>query len=570
MTDAANVVASVGDSGSPPLPDTAQPSPPPPSTHADDGENDNEEDEEEEGEEDEEEEEEDAEGDDDDEEEAVDEDGEPDYIWLSPAEFNDPNLPYLLGAPANPNSTRTHSRRQKSTESLFPHLSDTLYRCKEYPHGIYINSYGQLCPDDKRSGLYQIDERAAENDTADDVLAQAEDAVAAKEAGLEEDEDDDDDDDDAEEEDKDNDDAPPDARDVTWVEAENKIRDKKGLKRKKVVPDEDEDDYKPESGDEDDDEEDDKGSEEGDAEQMETDDEFKDEELEGTDDDHEWDPSADRKEHDHTQKKKKKAKTEGGDPADDEDEAEDDDEDDEDDRDSQGRPLPQEADEYEVEAPAEKKKEPKVVLTPEQQKEAFLKSMKAAEESQAQMNKAADLRQRQRIQDQKNLRLLENWSEEWKKIRGKIFREEKASEPDPELRKKIKNTSITMTFEAHILSQTDPGCDFVFRKPVVRPKKGETGPKPTPLPPIAAKFDCTTSEVICDVCARRFSQMMGLYRHLAEHFMEFKIRAELEAAARKLATTSSSVSVALPPLPPALLPSAAFPAPVVSVVTNAV
>lgn len=505
------------------------PVPKPDDEEVDDNEKDKEE---EDGEGDDYEEEEEDGDDDDDEEEAVDEEGEPDYIWLSPAEFNDPNLPYLLGAPANPKSTRTHSRRQKSAESLFPHLSDTLYRCKEYPHGIYVNSFGQLCPDDKRSGLYQIDERAAENDKADDALERAEDAVAAQEAGLEEEDDDDDDD---EEEDKDNDDAPPDARDVTWVDAENKIRAKKGLKRKKVVPDEDEDDYQPESGEEE--EDDDKPSEEGDAEEMETDDEFQDEELEGTDDDHEWDPAADKKEHDHGAKKKK-AKTADDEDAEEDDEDEDDD-DEEEDRDSQGRPLPREADEYEPAEPKKKDpKEPKVVLTAEQQKEAFLKSMKAAEESQDQMNKAADLRQRQRIQDQKNLRLLENWSEEWKKIRGKIFREEKASETDPELRKKIKNTSITMTFEAHILSKTDPGCDFVFRKPVLRPKKGEVGPKPVPLPPIAATFDCTTSEVICGLCTRRFSQMMGLYRHLAEHFMELKIRAELKAATPAAPTSS--------------------------------
>lgn len=471
-----------------------------------------------------------------DEEEAVDEDGEPDYIWLSPAEFNDPNLPYLLGAPANPNSTRTHSRRQKSADSLFPHLSDTLYRCKEYPHGVFINSYGQLCPDDKRSGLYQIDERAAEKDQADDELAQAEDAVEAEEE-------EDDEEDDVEDEDKDNDDAPPDARDVTWVKAENAIRAKKGLKRKKVVPDDDEDDYKPESGDDEDEDDDDKASE-GEADEVDTDEEFQDEELAGTDEDHEWDPQADRKEHEHGGPSRKKAK--GSEEGSDDDE---DSDDDDDDKDSHGQPLPKEADEYEVDEPGTKTaatKEPKPELTPEQRKEAYLKAMQSAEERQAQLNKVTEQRQRQRIQDQKNLRLLENWSEEWKKIRSKIFREEKAAESDPEKRKKIKNTSINMTFEAHILSKDDPGCDFVFRKPVVRPKKGESGPKPVSLPALTASFDCQTSEVICGQCAGRFSHMPTLYRHLAEHFVEARMLAALQQATASAATAPAPVALGLP------------------------
>lgn len=457
--------------------------------------------------------EEDAEDDEEEEEEEGEEGGEePEYIWLSSAEFHDPGLPYLFGAPVNALSTRTHSRRQKTAQSIFPHLADTLYRCKEYPHGIFIDSFGQLCPEDKRSGLYQIDERAAEDDEADEEMAKLEDTVAAKEAGLEEEEDDDHD-----PEDCDNDDAPPDARDVTWVKAENALRDKKGLKRKKVVPveDDDDEDYRPESGaDEDDEDEDDAEA----GAELNTDDEFKDDELEGTEEDDEWEPKSEADEP--SSKKSKKLKESNSD-----DEAHDDKEDED-----------ESENEYEAEGPSPKStRAPKVELTPEQRKAAYLQTMKDAETQQDNFNKISALRQQQRIHEQKHLRLLEQWSEDWKTIRTKVFREEKAVEKDLEKRKKIKNTSIQMAFEAHILSKDDPGCDFTFRKPVARAKKGEvqTGPKPVVLPPLTAAFDCATSEVVCGRCALRFAHMRPLYQHLSEHFVELKLLATLSAPAKE-------------------------------------
>lgn len=68
--------------------------------------------------------------------------------YLSSQEFY-VELPVLF------NSTR---RRKKDKYSLYPQLANKIYRCKEYPHGIYINSYGELREDDPRTGMYQIDD----------------------------------------------------------------------------------------------------------------------------------------------------------------------------------------------------------------------------------------------------------------------------------------------------------------------------------------------------------------------------------------------------------------------------
>jgi len=55
-------------------------------------------------------------------------------------------LPYLFNS---------SSRRKKDMNSLFPHLSNQIYRCREFPHGIYINEYGELCPQDQRTGIFK-------------------------------------------------------------------------------------------------------------------------------------------------------------------------------------------------------------------------------------------------------------------------------------------------------------------------------------------------------------------------------------------------------------------------------
>jgi hypothetical protein len=66
-------------------------------------------------------------------------------IWL---EGEDECLPVLL------NST---SRRKKTIDNYIApeHLRKSIYRCKEFPGGVYINRYGEICPEDRRSGIYK-------------------------------------------------------------------------------------------------------------------------------------------------------------------------------------------------------------------------------------------------------------------------------------------------------------------------------------------------------------------------------------------------------------------------------
>ncbi len=110
-------------------------------------------------------------------------------VWLSAEDFCEEDLPWLL------NST---ARRKKTLDSLFPHLRGQIYRCKEFPHGVYINDFGEVCPDHPNSGIYQCfpaeaDEvEAAENmetededndnqfDTDDEYWKEEEDKVLAK------------------------------------------------------------------------------------------------------------------------------------------------------------------------------------------------------------------------------------------------------------------------------------------------------------------------------------------------------------------------------------------------------
>lgn len=82
----------------------------------------------------------------------LDDDGsdfEVETVFLPGREFTEERvrrLPILL------NGTK---RRRKTLQSLFLHLADTVYRCQEFPHGVYINRYGEVLPEDKRSGIYQ-------------------------------------------------------------------------------------------------------------------------------------------------------------------------------------------------------------------------------------------------------------------------------------------------------------------------------------------------------------------------------------------------------------------------------
>ncbi len=78
-------------------------------------------------------------------------------IILSPEEFDVTTLPSLYNS---------SSRRKKNADSLFPSLGNTVYRCKEFPNGVYINHVGEVCPDDPRTGIYR--EGEVTEDTDDD------------------------------------------------------------------------------------------------------------------------------------------------------------------------------------------------------------------------------------------------------------------------------------------------------------------------------------------------------------------------------------------------------------------
>jgi hypothetical protein len=258
------------------------------------------------------------------------------------------------------------------------------------------------------------------------------------------------------------------------VAEENAIRAKRGLKRKKPIPGDDDEDYKPESTDEDND--DSEGSD-GDAEEGCTEDEFDDDEFEATESDTDW-----------TDGDKKDGK--------DGKHSDEDDDDDDDDESEEGEETKEKNDVDSVKARGD--------LTVEERKDEYLKSMKEAEEYQDRINKLEAQRRIQRVQDRKNLSLLEKWTEEWKKIRNKDYRDMKAAESDPLVRKRMKNTSIQMILNAHILSTVNSGCEFIFRKPH------------SDREDITATLDCATSEII--LSGLRFSDMAKLYAHLQTLF----------------------------------------------------
>lgn len=126
-----------------------------------------------------------------------------DIIWLTPEEFDIKQLTYLFGG---------SSKRRKDANSLFPHLKDRIYRCREFPNGIYINKFGELCPQDSRSGVYQEIEpdMKPDSDCEDDS------------------------------EDPDNDES-KDSADEAWAKEEEKVKQKQSKKRKRAEESEDED-----------------------------------------------------------------------------------------------------------------------------------------------------------------------------------------------------------------------------------------------------------------------------------------------------------------------------------------
>lgn len=70
-------------------------------------------------------------------------------------------LPYLLNG----------TKRRKPTLDTYvsPHnMRDTVYRCKEFPQGIYIDRFGKAQPDDERTGVFVEKENDEDGDEEDD------------------------------------------------------------------------------------------------------------------------------------------------------------------------------------------------------------------------------------------------------------------------------------------------------------------------------------------------------------------------------------------------------------------
>lgn len=131
-------------------------------------------------------------------------------IWLDVDEYN-VRLPTLF------NSTR---RRKKTIDSLFPHLGNQVYRCKEFPQGVYISSEGEVLPDDERSGIYHLLENADDNENGEET----EDLAAY----------------DPDDSEVDNYDSVPDEINTLWAQEELKHSKKSKRKRKRYEDDDDE------------------------------------------------------------------------------------------------------------------------------------------------------------------------------------------------------------------------------------------------------------------------------------------------------------------------------------------
>jgi hypothetical protein len=78
-----------------------------------------------------------------------DDDDDTNYDTIIIQQSNE-KLPILLNS---------SSRRKKTIETYIApiQLRNTVYRCREFPKGVYINSFGEVCPNDSRSGVYQTD-----------------------------------------------------------------------------------------------------------------------------------------------------------------------------------------------------------------------------------------------------------------------------------------------------------------------------------------------------------------------------------------------------------------------------
>jgi hypothetical protein len=104
-------------------------------------------------------------------------------IWLTKKEFKSDLTTLLAGT----------SRRPKTISNFVAPeiMRDTVKRCKEFPGGVYINIYGEICPDDPRTGVYRmIAQGSTEGDhpfVSEDVSGDDESDIYSSESSSDED-----------------------------------------------------------------------------------------------------------------------------------------------------------------------------------------------------------------------------------------------------------------------------------------------------------------------------------------------------------------------------------------------
>ena len=318
-------------------------------------------------------------------------------IFLTAEEYDDPELPYLLGS---------SSRRKKSLDSLFMHLKDQIYRCKEFPGGVYINEFGEVCPNDAKSGIFR---RKPETEP---LLPDDENAESSVESAEDEDED------------QDNDLA-EDELDELWEQREQKhqqsrekrkreFQSKKKRRKKKSDPMEDE--YKEDELEEDDDEDEDE--DEDDLEDWEGEDES-------------WEPEP---------PSRKKRKTEG---------------------------LEEETSLHGIDEDQDVVVT-RPLLTSDR-KQNFLNCLRKAAEDHARIRDIEITRQKRHIQVQKWIKLLQRWIEQWQNVRREDQKTVKAmwlTDTNTEKPAKCKNNTIRLNHASYLRKQ-NPGCLFILERPGV-------------------------------------------------------------------------------------------------------
>lgn len=326
--------------------------------------------------------------------------GDFDSLWLSAEEFDAP-LPSLLGS---------SSRRRKTLDSLFPHLSDRVYRCQEFPHGVYINEYGEVCPDSPQSGIYKRDS-PDEEDKEDEPLPDDADGDYNEEEEEDDEEDDEDEDEEENEEDEDHD-GVVDEVDQYWEKEEQKVKTLskvKGRKRRRNLSHDDEEDE--------------------DYVEMEG-------ELLDSDEDDDWQPQTKRRKKNPSPESLTSSSSDG---------------------------VIGGSDDEDVHDP----------LNPSEAKQArtqkFLAGLREAAENMNRMNQANERMQKLRVKQQKLMKKIETWTEDWSQARKEAQKEEKrqhqAKFPNPEKRPKLKNQTIRLKVNSFFHAKEGPSCEFVFQRP---------------------------------------------------------------------------------------------------------